>query len=522
MLLNRAPTLHRLGIQAFEPVLIEGKAIRLHPLVCKAFDADFDGDQMAVHATADAGRATRSASAHAGHLQHLLAVQRSAIVAAESRTSFSGSRGFQGAARRMGEWKSAGPTPDGKILKPGRVFRDEDPSGACPEGRYPPLRDHHGPGTRESCAPGIGGRVNMYIPILVGVTFGERPLRAGEWFPVEGKVGDKVLAGPGETARFIVRALATVSLRGVVVDEVGAPVPGAEMEYLVPPANGGEGWQGWSGVTDAKGAFGITGLLEHPEVAGDGVALWVTQYVRVSKPGLARRLFSAGEVPEADRDHCIIRMSRERIIAGRLLDDRGGGLAGVVVEAVYERDGDARRQARTDSEGRFRLQGLADGRATLGALLLDSDAEARREVTIVGDVDGLELVAKPIESTGPMHPVNVMGLRLVKVDDAIRGEFRVPEQVRVLILDPGADSTRFGIGALRAGFGIWMIGGAPVSSVQETVERILAEQAAGKPVQVVYTWASRPGRKEGWTNTQQMTLTPSDVAALRRAQTTLR
>src|SRR6266436_6715764 len=49
VLLNRAPTLHRLGIQAFEPVLIEGKAIQLHPLVCAAFNADFDGDQMAVH-----------------------------------------------------------------------------------------------------------------------------------------------------------------------------------------------------------------------------------------------------------------------------------------------------------------------------------------------------------------------------------------------------------------------------------------------------------------------------------------
>jgi DNA-directed RNA polymerase subunit beta' len=48
-MLNRAPTLHRLGIQAFEPQLVEGKAIQLHPLVCEAFNADFDGDQMAVH-----------------------------------------------------------------------------------------------------------------------------------------------------------------------------------------------------------------------------------------------------------------------------------------------------------------------------------------------------------------------------------------------------------------------------------------------------------------------------------------
>ena len=48
-MLNRAPTLHRLGIQAFEPKLVEGRAIQLHPLVCTAFNADFDGDQMAVH-----------------------------------------------------------------------------------------------------------------------------------------------------------------------------------------------------------------------------------------------------------------------------------------------------------------------------------------------------------------------------------------------------------------------------------------------------------------------------------------
>ncbi len=49
VLLNRAPTLHRLGIQAFYPILVDGKAIKIHPLVCSAYNADFDGDQMAVH-----------------------------------------------------------------------------------------------------------------------------------------------------------------------------------------------------------------------------------------------------------------------------------------------------------------------------------------------------------------------------------------------------------------------------------------------------------------------------------------
>ena len=49
VMLNRAPTLHRLGIQAFEPVLVDGRALKLHPLNCTAFNADFDGDQMAIH-----------------------------------------------------------------------------------------------------------------------------------------------------------------------------------------------------------------------------------------------------------------------------------------------------------------------------------------------------------------------------------------------------------------------------------------------------------------------------------------
>ena len=61
VLLNRAPTLHRLGIQAFEPVLIEGKAIQLHPLVCQTFNADFDGDQMAVHVPFIRGSSARGA-----------------------------------------------------------------------------------------------------------------------------------------------------------------------------------------------------------------------------------------------------------------------------------------------------------------------------------------------------------------------------------------------------------------------------------------------------------------------------
>ena len=70
VLLNRAPTLHRLGIQAFEPVLIEGKAIQLHPLVCTAFNADFDGDQMAVHVPLSLEAQLEAPRADDVHQQH--------------------------------------------------------------------------------------------------------------------------------------------------------------------------------------------------------------------------------------------------------------------------------------------------------------------------------------------------------------------------------------------------------------------------------------------------------------------
>ena len=86
ILLNRAPTLHRLGIQAFEPVLIEGKAIQLHPLVCAAFNADFDGDQMAVHVPLSHRGPDGSARADAGVEQRAVPRQRRAVDRADRKT----------------------------------------------------------------------------------------------------------------------------------------------------------------------------------------------------------------------------------------------------------------------------------------------------------------------------------------------------------------------------------------------------------------------------------------------------
>ncbi len=122
VLLNRAPTLHRLGIQAFQPILIEGNAIRLHPLVCRAFNADFDGDQMAVHVPLFPAAQLEA---------HLLMMSSSNIFAPSNgmpvvTPSQDIVLGISWMTKEMkgakGEWKAEWTGPKGALLKPGKVF----------------------------------------------------------------------------------------------------------------------------------------------------------------------------------------------------------------------------------------------------------------------------------------------------------------------------------------------------------------------------------------------------------------
>ena len=126
VLLNRAPTLHRLGIQAFQPVLIEGKAIRIHPLVCRAFNADFDGDQMAVHVPLMPAAQLEA---------RLLMMSTSNIFSpSEGRPIVTPSQdivlGISWMTKERpgakGEWKAEWTGKNGEILEPGRVYADEE------------------------------------------------------------------------------------------------------------------------------------------------------------------------------------------------------------------------------------------------------------------------------------------------------------------------------------------------------------------------------------------------------------
>lgn len=124
VMLNRAPTLHRLGIQAFEPVLIEGKAIRIHPLVCAAFNADFDGDQMAVHVPLMPAAQLEA--------QLLMLSSTNIFSPSNGRPIVTPSHDIVLGISYMtkvrpgakGEWKAEWTGKDGEVLAPGRVYPD--------------------------------------------------------------------------------------------------------------------------------------------------------------------------------------------------------------------------------------------------------------------------------------------------------------------------------------------------------------------------------------------------------------
>ena len=153
VLLNRAPTLHRLGIQAFEPVLVEGKAIQIHPLVCTAFNADFDGDQMAVHLPLSAeaqaesrvlmlsannilspGRRPPAGHAHPGHDHRRLLPHRAG-------------RGRQGRGPGLPHdlTRSSGPTRPASVepARPDQVPRRPSCSTTPANGTAATLHQHH-------------------------------------------------------------------------------------------------------------------------------------------------------------------------------------------------------------------------------------------------------------------------------------------------------------------------------------------------------------------------------------------
>jgi beta-lactamase regulating signal transducer with metallopeptidase domain/5-hydroxyisourate hydrolase-like protein (transthyretin family) len=205
-------------------------------------------------------------------------------------------------------------------------------------------------------------------------------------------------------------------------------------------------------------------------------------------------------------------------VTGIVLDTEGQAVAGVTVEAT--RESILQRQTTTDANGHFELAGLTEGSTQLRAHATGLDHRAVQRLDLTDHDQDITLKMAPVEIKGQLKPVRLFGMQLVDVTPEIKEVYGLYRDDGVLILDPGPDAARLGIGELKKGYCFWIIGRKDVSDLKEMVSELLRQLAPpwtpepdrpGVPLRRVHVvYMARKG-----TSTKHMVLTPEDVAELR-------
>ena len=221
-------------------------------------------------------------------------------------------------------------------------------------------------------------------------------------------------------------------------------------------------------------------------------------------------------------------------VAGRVVDATGHPLAGATVEAVYgkipaghtgnsETRWDYSKKVVADAEGKFELRGLAAAPVVIQVCKTEQVAvplwgQGKLDLRSTTQPAAVEIMARPLDVSGKtVH--TLFGMKLVDVDDNLRDRLSLDPADRVLILDPGENSDRLGVGHLEPGDAFWMANETHVANFDEFAKQLLAtcenQGQRGRSsfsVRVVYDY-SRP--QDAGSNTQYMQLTADDLAELR-------
>lgn len=302
----------------------------------------------------------------------------------------------------------------------------------------------------------------------------------------------------------------TAYYRGRVVNEAGKPVPSLTVRAFLSSAGRGSGWVERT-VTGADGSFEIFNY-EEPRQAAPGtvdegwIVLSHPDYVQVRIENLFHK-------EPAERVALWAVMPRGCRITGTVRNVVGRPVPGVVVRC-QQTGGEGRKGALTDEQGRFAINGVTKGLNQVYVRSLPLKQKA--DLPIVFDADGdvpIQLQLMPPFDEPERH--EVLGLEVGDVTPQIKKACDLNFDEGVLVLDPGSDSRRLGIGELKAGDYFWMVGLHRVRNTREFVDRILTEAAMQEEervsIRVVYTM-SRP--QSDANNTQYLDLSREDLRQL--------
>jgi RNA polymerase sigma-70 factor (ECF subfamily) len=341
-------------------------------------------------------------------------------------------------------------------------------------------------------AQGSEAAIDVFIP-------GYRSL----WGPLmSGGDPRRVTLEPGASTELELRLPRALYVQGHVTDEEGAPVADVEVTAL---SRHGRGY-GFVTVTttDAQGRFEV---YDYDVRAGGEKGA-----IELKHPGF--KVAEVGDVyvlSEADRRDLKVVLKRGHTISGRVVSSKGEVVPGVMVEVKFK-DYQNRRAVLTDAAGRFSIEGLPSEHCSLRVHSMKLKERVRRELDLDSD-PSLELALEPIVFKVEPETVKLLGMTVATGSEELKDAYDCYEAACVVILDPGPDHRRFGIGVLAEGYQFWLVGEEPVKTVEELAKKLLDESKRDScGVHVVYRFSDL---EMSGTNTQYMKLTDADLEELR-------
>lgn len=340
---------------------------------------------------------------------------------------------------------------------------------------------------------------------------------AGPWMSVDTALSRvPFLASPAQ--EFVIKLQPALFVAGIITDESGRPFPEVNVEATLRQQYAVSYLE--FATTDAQGRFE---LFDFPHDRWNADALGRLTFRNPA--ALTRELQDVYTLTESERTNLQISLSSGHAIRGQVTSAAGQPLASLVVEASPATELPAERTSLTDDQGRFQLRGLPDGGVNVRAHTAAFDAQARQQVQLTGADVELNLRLGPVSLKAPPKPVHWLGMKLADVTPELQSVYDLDAATGVLILDPGDQSARLGLGTLSVGDRFWIVGNREVKNLKEMVAELLRLSALARPadpnegsrgnIRVVYCYRSRGG-----TMTQWLKLTEADVAELKHFQLT--
>ena len=328
----------------------------------------------------------------------------------------------------------------------------------------------------------------------------------------------KVPVQPDQQMDFIIRLPSALYIAGVVKDHNGRPFAGVQVESTMWFDRGSGGIARTS--TDQNGRFEIFDYPVPAKKRKDERGQLAFR-VETAKTVTIKDIYKMTEEQLRSLD---VQMPRGLVASGVLLDVNGKPVGQTTVQAMAGPSvtGMVLRRCKTDQNGRFRLAGLPERKPlTLYAHAMSLKQKAKMPLVLVDRDKEVTLRCETVELKAPLKTVTMLGMKVADVTPEIKEIYDLPPAHNgVVILDPGKDYERLGVGELREGYFFWIVGNKKINNVREMIAEILRINNKPRPIKGGMISEGHKGfvrivyvRRDG-TNTQYLKLTDEDAAEL--------